>query len=177
MHGGSSSYNTPKASRLPIFKPSVPPYPTESYPVRSSPTPPATTSASDNQVLLKYERCFKIYLKCKKLETQCSWFFGTAMSDLSEQPKRHGLRLWPSGKSNKHNFNLLLLLPLNRSKHQTNFVSVLIQDLLRVWTRSSNVSDLPCTDPDKNKALLTSRPNQRPFSLVHLLTNSFGNLV
>ncbi|VVB14481.1 unnamed protein product [Arabis nemorensis] len=51
MHGGSSSYNSPKASGLPSFKPSVPPYPTESYyPLRSSPTPPATTSASDNQL-------------------------------------------------------------------------------------------------------------------------------
>ncbi|KAF3508655.1 hypothetical protein F2Q69_00000582 [Brassica cretica] len=52
MHGGGSSYNNkPKANRVPSFKPSVPPYPTESYPVRSSPAPPpATTSASDNQL-------------------------------------------------------------------------------------------------------------------------------
>ncbi|KAG2300512.1 hypothetical protein Bca52824_036984 [Brassica carinata] len=49
MHGGG--YNNPKAiNRLPSFKPSVPPYPTESYPVRFSPAPPATTSASDNQL-------------------------------------------------------------------------------------------------------------------------------
>lgn len=47
VHGG---YNKPKPTRVPSFKPSVPPYPTESYPVRSSPAPPATTSASDNQV-------------------------------------------------------------------------------------------------------------------------------
>ncbi|KAG2335146.1 hypothetical protein Bca52824_006326 [Brassica carinata] len=51
MHDGSSSYNNkPKANRVTSFKPSVPPYPTESYPVRSSPAPPATTSASDNQL-------------------------------------------------------------------------------------------------------------------------------
>ncbi|CAG7891628.1 unnamed protein product [Brassica rapa] len=50
MHGGASSYNKPKASRVPSFKPSVPSYPTESYTVRSSPAPPATTSASDNQI-------------------------------------------------------------------------------------------------------------------------------
>ncbi|CAA7031408.1 unnamed protein product [Microthlaspi erraticum] len=52
MDGRSSSYNTTKASsRLPSYKPSVPPYPTETYPVRSSPAPPATTSsASDNQL-------------------------------------------------------------------------------------------------------------------------------
>ncbi|CAF2347310.1 unnamed protein product [Brassica napus] len=49
MHGG---YNKPKATpRVSSFNPSVPPYPTESYPVRSSPAPPATTtSASDNQL-------------------------------------------------------------------------------------------------------------------------------
>ncbi|CAN7035267.1 unnamed protein product [Brassica oleracea var. botrytis] len=49
MHGG---YNKPKATpRVPSFKPSVPPYPTESYPVRSSPAQPATTtSAFDNQL-------------------------------------------------------------------------------------------------------------------------------
>ncbi|RID68469.1 hypothetical protein BRARA_C00624 [Brassica rapa] len=52
MHGGGSSFNNkPKTNRVPSFKPSVPPYPTESYPVRSSPAPPpATTSASDNQL-------------------------------------------------------------------------------------------------------------------------------
>ncbi|CAH8315877.1 unnamed protein product [Eruca vesicaria subsp. sativa] len=52
MHGGASSYNKPKANRVPpSFKPSVPSsYPTESYPLRSSPAPSATTSASDNQV-------------------------------------------------------------------------------------------------------------------------------
>ncbi|CAN8236431.1 unnamed protein product [Cochlearia groenlandica] len=50
MHSGSSFYNKPKASRLPSFKASVPYYPTESYPVRSSPAPPVTTSASDNQL-------------------------------------------------------------------------------------------------------------------------------
>ncbi|XP_018473693.2 E3 ubiquitin-protein ligase RGLG2 [Raphanus sativus] len=47
MHGGSSSYNNkPKANRVPSFKPSVPPHPTE----RSIPAPPATTSAFDNQL-------------------------------------------------------------------------------------------------------------------------------
>ncbi|KAG2245246.1 hypothetical protein Bca52824_092907 [Brassica carinata] len=51
MDGGASSYNKPKANRVPSFKPSVPSYPSESYPVRSSPAPPATTSASDNRVL------------------------------------------------------------------------------------------------------------------------------
>ncbi|KAG2279738.1 hypothetical protein Bca52824_050958 [Brassica carinata] len=51
MDGGASSYNKPKANRVPSFKPSVPSYPSESYPVRSSsPAPPATTSASDNQI-------------------------------------------------------------------------------------------------------------------------------
>ncbi|CAF1884887.1 unnamed protein product [Brassica oleracea var. botrytis] len=50
MHGGASSYNKPKANRVPSFKPSVPSYPTESYTVRSSPAPPATTSASDNRI-------------------------------------------------------------------------------------------------------------------------------
>ncbi|KAG7550624.1 von Willebrand factor type A [Arabidopsis thaliana x Arabidopsis arenosa] len=51
MHGGSSSYNSPKPFRPPSFKPSVPPHPTEeSYHVRSSPVPPPTSSASDNQL-------------------------------------------------------------------------------------------------------------------------------
>uniref|UniRef100_A0A1J3IQC2 RING-type E3 ubiquitin transferase n=1 Tax=Noccaea caerulescens TaxID=107243 RepID=A0A1J3IQC2_NOCCA len=51
MDGRSSSYNTPKASsRLPSFEPSVPPYQPETYRVRSSPAPPATSSASDNQL-------------------------------------------------------------------------------------------------------------------------------
>ncbi|CAN6839382.1 hypothetical protein Bca4012_047860 [Brassica carinata] len=50
MQGGVSSYNKPKANRVPSFKPSVPSYPAESYTVRSSPAPPATTSASDNRI-------------------------------------------------------------------------------------------------------------------------------
>ncbi|CAF2136010.1 E3 ubiquitin-protein ligase RGLG2 [Brassica rapa] len=50
MQGGASSYNKPNANRVPSFKPSVPSYPSESYTVRSSPAPPATTSASDNQI-------------------------------------------------------------------------------------------------------------------------------
>jgi len=65
MRGGSSSYNSPKPSRLPSFKPSVPPHPTEGYHVRSSPVPPPTSSASDNQVLLKSE----IYLEINQSET------------------------------------------------------------------------------------------------------------
>lgn len=175
MQGGSSSYNSPRASGVPSFKPSVPPYPTESYhPLRSSPTPPATNSASDNQVHLKPEKCFRICLKChlksSKLDVLGSLkqLCPICLSNPKDMAFGCGHQVNPT------NFHLLLLI-FNRLKHWTNMVSVLIKDLLRVWTRSSNVSDLPCTDPDKNKALLTSRPSRRLFfSLVHLLTTSFG---